>query len=147
MASRGTLRGLTVTMKIHPGSIKAVGELAPKVDAAKEAQGACVVYEGPVQGLCPLAPNNVNTMACAALAGFNLGFSGVKAVLVADSSLDAHIVEVDVFGPEVEGDSFSVKTVRHNPAKPGAVTGHATFMSFYSSLTLAHGRGHGLHFC
>jgi hypothetical protein len=28
--------------------------------------------------LCPLAPNNVNTMACAALAAHNLGFDKVK---------------------------------------------------------------------
>ncbi len=40
---------------------------------------------GSVRGLCPLAPNNVNTMACAAIAAHNLGFDGVVGCLVADS--------------------------------------------------------------
>ena len=31
-----------------------------------------VLYEGPVRDLCPLAPNNVNTMACLSL--FGIGF-------------------------------------------------------------------------
>ena len=31
-----------------------------------------VLYEGPVRDLCPLAPNNVNTMATLAL--FGIGF-------------------------------------------------------------------------
>ena len=39
---------------------------------------------GPVRELCPLAPNNVNTMACAAIAAHNLGFDGVVGCLVAD---------------------------------------------------------------
>ena len=41
-------------------------------------EGAVVLYEGPVRDLCPMAPNNVNTMACAALAGHNLGFDGSR---------------------------------------------------------------------
>jgi predicted dinucleotide-utilizing enzyme len=90
-----------------------------------------------------MAPNNVNTMACCALAGHTLGFDGVVGVLVADPSLDAHIVEIDVTGP----DGFSVKTHRHNPAAVGAVTGNATYESFLSSMLLATGRGAGFHFC
>lgn len=43
---------------------------------------------------------------------------------------DYHIVEVEVTGP----DGFTVKTVRQNPAKLGAVTGNATYHSFWSSL-------------
>lgn len=42
------------------------------------AKGDIVVYDGPVRALCPLAPNNVNTMACAAIAGHTLGFDGVR---------------------------------------------------------------------
>ena len=34
--------------------------------------------------LCPLAPNNVNTMAAAAVAAHNLGLDGTKARLVSD---------------------------------------------------------------
>ena len=48
------------------------------------------MYEGPVRGLCPLAPNNVNTMACGALAG--LGLDRTTGVLVADASLNTHEV-------------------------------------------------------
>ena len=36
---------------------------------------------------------------------------------------DWHIVEVEVFGPILHGNQFNVKTVRSNPADPGAVTG------------------------
>jgi predicted dinucleotide-utilizing enzyme len=75
---------------------------------------------GPVRTLCPLAPNNVNTMACAALAAHNLGFDKVQAVLTADPSLTAHVVEIECLGPvDAEDDAkpFSIKTVRYNPAK------------------------------
>jgi predicted dinucleotide-utilizing enzyme len=39
---------------------------------------------GTVRELCPLAPNNVNTMATGALAAHTLGFDGTRARLVAD---------------------------------------------------------------
>lgn len=39
--------------------------------------GEVVLYEGSVRELCPMAPNNVNTMAAAAIAGHNLGFDKV----------------------------------------------------------------------
>ena len=41
-----------------------------------------------MRDLCPLAPNNVNTMAVAAIAGHNLGFGGVQGCLVADPRCD-----------------------------------------------------------
>jgi predicted dinucleotide-utilizing enzyme len=34
-----------------------------------DSQEETVIYDGNVRDLCPLAPNNVNTMACAAMAG------------------------------------------------------------------------------
>lgn len=43
---------------------------------------------------------------------------------------DYHVVEVEVTGP----DGFSVHTVRRNPARLGAVTGSATYSSFWNSL-------------
>ena len=61
---------------------------------------------------------------------------------------DWHIVEVDVFGPVNSlGNQFSVKTVRSNPADPGAVTGSATYNSFLSSIMRAGGKGQGIHLC
>lgn len=43
---------------------------------------------------------------------------------------DYHVVEVEVTGPG----GFSVNTVRRNPASLGAVTGRATYTSFWNSL-------------
>lgn len=43
---------------------------------------------------------------------------------------DYHVVEVEVTG---QG-GFSVNTVRRNPASLGAVTGRATYTSFWNSL-------------
>ena len=96
--ARGQLKGLKVTMKKHPSSFRVYGEVAEKLaavhatakksgedeDASKALEGPPgehILYEGPVRALCPLAPNNVNTMACAALAsGDALGFDGTQSV-------------------------------------------------------------------
>ena len=43
---------------------------------------------------------------------------------------DYHVVEVEVSGAH----GFSVHTVRRNPAQLGAVTGSATYSSFWHSL-------------
>ena len=45
---------------------------------------AVVLYEGPVRPLCSIAPNNVNTMAAAAIAASNLGLDNVIGRLVSD---------------------------------------------------------------
>ena len=41
-------------------------------------------HSGCIRYLCPLAPNNVNTMAAAALAAHNLGFDKTQGCIVAD---------------------------------------------------------------
>eukprot|EP00744_Colponema_vietnamica_P017588 GILI01024734.1.p1 GENE.GILI01024734.1~~GILI01024734.1.p1 ORF type:complete len:307 (-),score=89.08 GILI01024734.1:38-895(-) len=149
MADRGTLKGLAVTMKKHPDSFRLEGSLQTKLDEvlATKPEGEVVLYEGPVRHLCPLAPNNVNTMAVAAIAGHNLGFDNVVARLICDFSLMAHVIDIEVEGPTTDGQTFKVSTCRYNPAKPGAVTGSATYVSFASSLLEAHGRGSGVHLC
>eukprot|EP01090_Pellita_catalonica_P019843 TRINITY_DN6869_c0_g1_i1.p1 TRINITY_DN6869_c0_g1~~TRINITY_DN6869_c0_g1_i1.p1 ORF type:complete len:288 (-),score=60.38 TRINITY_DN6869_c0_g1_i1:550-1413(-) len=149
MSDRGTLEGLTVTMKKHPASLKVEAELIPKVQEIlkRDSKTDEIVYEGPVRGLCPLAPKNVNTMACAALAGYSLGFDKVQARLIANTSLTAHVIDIDVKGPGSEEGCFSVSTTRYNPAKTGAVTGNATYGSFLSSILRIGGRGNGIHFC
>ena len=50
--------------------------------------------------------------------------------------MDWHVVEVECWGPGdmASGKAFHVKTVRKNPAKSGAVTGSATYASFFSSM-------------
>lgn len=147
MADNGSLTGLKVTMKKHPASFKVLGDLAVKNNEVGDKP--VVLYEGPVRQLCPLVPSNVNTMACAAIAAHNLGFDKVQGCLVADRSLNCHIVEVEVFGPLInEGkDQFTVKTVRINPCQMGAVTGNATYASFVNSMEKAFGKGRGLHLC
>lgn len=141
MDDRGVLQGLKVTMTKHPDSFRLEGALRERLGA-----GRAVLYEGPVRGLCPLAPNNVNTMAAACMAAPSLGFDGVQGCLIADPGLpDWHVVEVEVTGPSGErrDQAFTVTTCRRNPASPGAVTGAATFPSFWSSLLACQGhRGH-----
>ena len=81
--------------------MKVLGSVKEAVEAvlASGAAGEHVVYEGPVRGLCPLAPNNVNTMACAAMAaGPELGFDGTNARLIVDKDLTAHVVIVQIEG-------------------------------------------------
>ncbi|XP_002736499.1 aspartate dehydrogenase domain-containing protein-like [Saccoglossus kowalevskii] len=148
MADRGTLKGLRVTMKKHPSSFKVLGELKDKNDSVTDS--LVVLYDGPVRQVCSLAPNNVNTMAAAAIAAHNLGFDKVQGCLVSDPSLtDFHIVEVDVTGPcdALLAKPFTVKTVRTNPSKVGHVTGSATYASLLSSMLGAKDMGPGVHLC
>eukprot|EP00051_Salpingoeca_urceolata_P016070 m.211927 g.211927 ORF g.211927 m.211927 type:complete len:355 (+) comp18582_c0_seq2:1574-2638(+) len=145
MAELGTLKGLTVTMRKHPSCFRLNGPLADRCRAAEAEQGEVTLYEGPVRALCPQAPNNVNTMAAAALSAHSLGFDKVQGRLVVDTRLEAHVVEIEAVGPG--SPPFTVKTVRYNPALPGAVTGNATYNSFLSSLKRSGGRGNGVHFC
>lgn len=149
MADRGSLKALKVTMRKHPSSFRLNEPLHSRNLAVKDTDPETTLYEGPVRELCVAAPNNVNTMACAALAAHNLGFDRVEALLTSDPKLEAHIVEIDVTGPQGPSDDrpFTSKTVRYNPAKPGAVTGDATYVSFWSSLLSAKNQGAGLHFC
>ena len=65
MARRGTLKGLKISMAKHPSSLKLEGALVEKLTAAVSVTDkAVVLYDGPVRQLCPMAPNNVNTVRC-----------------------------------------------------------------------------------
>lgn len=96
-----------------------------------------------------MAPLYPFLQAAAAVAAHTLGFDGVKAVLIADAGLRAHVITIDARGkaPADGGEAFRCFTERYNPAAPGAVTGTATFASFYSSLFAAEGKGAGVHLC
>jgi hypothetical protein len=54
-------------MKKSPESLKVLGVLKDKLDNYNKTRGDSkdeyILYDGPVRQLCPLAPNNVNTMA------------------------------------------------------------------------------------
>uniref|UniRef100_A0A0N5A238 Aspartate dehydrogenase domain-containing protein n=1 Tax=Parastrongyloides trichosuri TaxID=131310 RepID=A0A0N5A238_PARTI len=144
MGELGQLKSLTISMIKHPSSFKVEGELKQICDEALKTNTLKILYSGSVRGLCPLAPNNVNTMAGAAIAAKNLGFDNVKAQLIADPNMpNFHIVEVEAVGE----DGFCVKIRRENPAKPGAVTGNATFFSFLASIRRCMYKPPGIHIC
>ncbi|XP_072917907.1 aspartate dehydrogenase domain-containing protein isoform X1 [Hemitrygon akajei] len=148
MADSKTLKGLKVTMIKHPASFRLVGHLEELKEKGRGER--TVLYQGPVRDLCPLAPNNVNTMAAAAMAAHNLGFDQVQGCLVADPSLtDWHVVDIELRGPvdEATGHQFTVKSTRRNPSSPGAVTGAVTYASFWSSLLNCKGHGGKLCLC
>ncbi|XP_054664433.1 aspartate dehydrogenase domain-containing protein isoform X1 [Grus americana] len=146
MDQAGTLAALKVTMTKAPQSFRLEGRLREQLAVA--GGGRTVLYEGPLRPLCPLAPNNVNTMAAAAVAAPRLGFDGVRACLVADPSVpDWHIVEVEVTGVGDGGRALSVTSTRRNPVARGAVTGDATRDAFWSSLMACHGHGGCVQLC
>ncbi|XP_041093627.1 putative L-aspartate dehydrogenase isoform X2 [Polyodon spathula] len=147
MAAAGTLKALRVTMSKHPSCFRLSTPLPP---LGSGSGSRTVLFSGSVRDLCSIAPNNVNSMAAAAMAAHNLGFSGVTGCIVSDTDLtDWHVVLVEVTGPEFEGSgrSFTVKTERRNPAKLGAVTGNATYQSFWSSILVCKGHGGVVHLC
>ncbi|XP_034046065.1 putative L-aspartate dehydrogenase [Thalassophryne amazonica] len=137
----GGLKALFIRMAKHPSCFRLPGDV---LSDWSEGEGRRVILRGSVAELCPLAPNNINTMAAAAIAAGTLGFSGVQGEIVSDTRLrDYHVVEVEVTGP----DGFSVHTVRRNPAKLGAVTGIATYGSFWNSLLVCKGHGARIYLC
>ncbi|NXQ66465.1 ASPD dehydrogenase, partial [Quiscalus mexicanus] len=141
-------QALKVTMTKAPGSFRPQGWLSPRVAAAVASGTRTVLYEGPLRPLCPLVPNNVNTMAAAAVAAPRLGFDGVTACLVADPSVpDCHIIDVEVTAVPEHGRSLTVTSTRRNPAEPGHVTGSATRHSFWSSVQACTGHGGCVKLC
>jgi aspartate dehydrogenase len=151
LANRGSMHALTITMKKSPASFRLTDDAIDAIRAAAETApiGAeeVVLYEGPVRGLCPLAPNNVNTMACAAMAAHTLGFDGTIGRLIADRRLVTHEIEILALGkPAADGSQFRLALARSSPAPAGAVTSKATYGSFVESLLKSGGRGLGVHF-
>lgn len=137
MAVKNTLKGLKITMKKHPSSLKLESVLKEKLEKSQPLDKELVLYDDAVRGICSLAPNNVNTMAIGALAAVNLGFDKVQACLVADPNLtDRHLIEIEVTGPfdDKTNLDFKCTTIRSNPALVGHVTGNATYASFFNSL-------------
>ncbi|KAJ8402503.1 hypothetical protein AAFF_G00365860 [Aldrovandia affinis] len=93
----GALRALSIRMSKHPSCFRLSGDL---LSGWTEGEGRRVLFKGSVAELCPLAPNNVNTMAAAAIAAEKLGFAGVMGEIVSDTELSQfHVVEVEVTGP------------------------------------------------
>lgn len=76
-------QGLKITMTKHPSCFRLESPLKEKNEQVTSGP-AVTLFEGSVRNLCPLAPNNVNTMAAAAIAAHNLGFDKVQGCIVAD---------------------------------------------------------------
>lgn len=154
LGAAGRVAALSVTMAKHPDALAGLAGAPAAALAAWRAAGgagACTLYDGPVRALAADAPANVNTMCAAALAAPALGFDGVRGVLVADASLRAHVITVELEGPrDAAGDCLRVRTVRESPAPPGAVSSTATLASFWASLRAAadaHGGPGGVIVC
>ncbi len=143
MAAQNKLGAASVAMIKHPASLNYQRELEPPLKATTSRRE---IYSGPLRELCALAPNNVNTMAVLAMAS-ELGFDAISARLVADPSLEHHITEVTLLGPETQGPRYSLELVRTSPAAVGAVSSSATLDTFLSSTIAARDRGNGVHFC
>ena len=145
MDQLGTLKALNVEMQFSAGALKLEAPLSSKLQAFIEDSDlpdSIELFHGPIRQLAPLAPNNVNTMTCLALAANTLGLDKVQGKLIATRNHTAHVVKIEVIGP----DGFKVETTRINPAKKKAVTGAQTYNSFLSSILNAGGRGKGVFF-
>uniref|UniRef100_A0A8C3NQV4 Uncharacterized protein n=1 Tax=Geospiza parvula TaxID=87175 RepID=A0A8C3NQV4_GEOPR len=128
MDSAGTLQVTLGTL-----GFRAQGWLSPRVAAAVASGTRTVLYEGPLRPLCPLVPNNVNTMwrqpGLRRVPGHPRCGTCVTSVVP-----DCHIIDVEVTAVPERGRSLTVTSTRRNPAEPGRVTGSATRHSFWSSV-------------
>jgi aspartate dehydrogenase len=90
----GGLESVTVTVRKDPSAWKGtVAETLVDLKALKTPQ---VVFDGPVREGARLYPQNVNISAAAAIAG--LGLDKTRLVVVADPTIDTHIVELEAQG-------------------------------------------------
>ena len=149
MARQGLLETVRVKMHFHPRSLRlpedsplkaVVDELLLLKNSSEESSSSkcdpVVLYSGPVRAVCPLAPNNVNTMATAALLG--VGLDRTEGVLVADPGLaDHHRIEVEVRGVQRSGFSrpFSALSTRISPTSAeSSVSSRQTLDAFWQSV-------------
>lgn len=154
MARQGLLEAVRVRMHFHPRSLRlpADSPLKAVVDellllllknSSEESSSSkspppppVILYSGPVRAVCPLAPNNVNTMATAALLG--VGLDRTEGVLVADPGLaDHHRIEVEVRGVQRSGFSrpFSASSTRISPTSAeSSVSSRQTLDAFWQSV-------------
>jgi aspartate dehydrogenase len=93
-AAVGGLDSVTVTVRKDPSAWKGtIAETLVDLDALKAPH---VVFDGPVREGARLYPQNVNISAAAALAG--AGLDRTRVVIVADPTIDTHIVELEAAG-------------------------------------------------
>jgi len=127
----GLLKSVHIEMRKHPSSFKIKDPSAlARLRESAQIPGEVVVSRGNVAEINEIAPQNTNTMAIYALVAGELGFLGCKGSIIADRSLDSHIIDCYV------ETHLGLKTrfTRDNPANHSAVTGKATFYSFLNSV-------------
>lgn len=92
LAGRADWQSVTITFRKHPRNIDfALTGIDPAAITAER-----VVYDGPVRGIAPLYPRNVNTMVACALA--TTGLDACRARLIADPALGVAVAEVEAVG-------------------------------------------------
>lgn len=125
---------VTITFEKHASNID-FSESG--IDPATATPGT-VIYDGPVRGIAPLFPRNVNTMVTCALA--TVGLDRCRARLVAAATPDVAVADV-----VARGRDGAVLTMRkEQPAK--GVSGTEMFESQYASLLRAAGVAQPLSF-
>ena len=92
LAGRADWTDVRITFRKHPRNID--WTLTGR-DPATIA-GPTIIYQGPVRGIAPMFPRNVNTMVACALA--TTGLDRCQARLVADPALDVAVAEVEATG-------------------------------------------------
>lgn len=103
---RAMWRDVTITFRKHPDNIDFALTGHDPADITAET----VIYDGPVRGIAPLFPRNVNTMVTCALA--TVGLDRCRARLVADPALTHAIAEVEAWGQ----DGSYMSTTKRQPA-------------------------------
>lgn len=127
----GQLKDLLIEMRKHPQSFRIHEQAAVKrLELAMNVDEEVEISAGSVGEINQIAPQNTNTMSIYALIAKDLGFSGCQGRILADRNLPAHIVTCSIETTL----GLTLQLERYNPANHQAVTGKATFSSFFNSL-------------